>query len=337
MESIITNSYPRAAVIGNPSDGYYGKTIAFVFGNYRAEVKLTPSQGIKITPGENDLNHFEDIDHLMGSIEQRGYYGGVRLLKASIKKFYEYVSSNGWLIEQKGFELSYSSNIPIRLGMAGSSAIVTAAVKAMMVYFEVKIEKPQLAGLILSVEKEELGISAGLQDRVAQVYESPVYMSFDRDLIEGRGFGTYIPFSAELLTNLYIAFSKESSEGSEVVHNDLRQRFDNGDRKVIRAMESFADYTDQTYQFINRNEFESVDVLINANFDLRRSICQVADNQERVIQVARSCGASAKFTGSGGAIIGRYKNEEMYQLLERKFQSEHIQVIKPIIIDNVSH
>ena len=24
-------SYPRAAVIGNPSDGYFGKTIAFVF------------------------------------------------------------------------------------------------------------------------------------------------------------------------------------------------------------------------------------------------------------------------------------------------------------------
>ena len=26
-------AYPRAALIGNPSDGYFGKTIAFVFRN----------------------------------------------------------------------------------------------------------------------------------------------------------------------------------------------------------------------------------------------------------------------------------------------------------------
>ena len=37
---IKTVAYPRAALIGNPSDGYNGKTIAFVFRNYSAEVQL---------------------------------------------------------------------------------------------------------------------------------------------------------------------------------------------------------------------------------------------------------------------------------------------------------
>ena len=33
-------AFPRAALIGNPSDGYYGKTIAFVFDNYSAQLEL---------------------------------------------------------------------------------------------------------------------------------------------------------------------------------------------------------------------------------------------------------------------------------------------------------
>ena len=37
---IKTIAFPRAALIGNPSDGYHGKTIAFVFRNYQAEAEL---------------------------------------------------------------------------------------------------------------------------------------------------------------------------------------------------------------------------------------------------------------------------------------------------------
>ena len=48
---IETYSYPRAAVIGNPSDGYFGKTLAFVFSNFIANVQLyqTPELEIKTT------------------------------------------------------------------------------------------------------------------------------------------------------------------------------------------------------------------------------------------------------------------------------------------------
>jgi hypothetical protein len=37
---IETTAYPRAALIGNPSDGYFGKTIAFTFKNFEARVQL---------------------------------------------------------------------------------------------------------------------------------------------------------------------------------------------------------------------------------------------------------------------------------------------------------
>ena len=56
--------------------------------------------------------------------------------------------------------------------MAGSSAIVTATLKCLMAFFnltEADLPKELQPQFILDVEKSELNISAGLQDRVIQV------------------------------------------------------------------------------------------------------------------------------------------------------------------------
>ena len=51
-----------------------------------------------------------------------------------------------------------------------------------------------------------------------------------------------------------------------------------------------------------------------------------------MVELARNTGASAKFTGSGGAIIGTYKDESMFEQLKRSLGEEDIEVIKPEII-----
>ena len=48
---IRTQSYARAGLIGNPSDGYFGKTISFIVRNYVAEVELWESPELEILPG----------------------------------------------------------------------------------------------------------------------------------------------------------------------------------------------------------------------------------------------------------------------------------------------
>ena len=174
-------AYPRAALIGNPSDGYFGKTIAFVFRNYSAEVTLYESPNLEILPSVLDYNTYKDMADLASSITKFGYYGGIRLLKACVKTFYTYCMKEHIALSGDNFTLRYQSDIPNRLGMAGSSAIITATMRAMIRFFGIEIPKPVLANLVLSVELDELGIKAGLQDRVAQVYETPVYMDFNKD------------------------------------------------------------------------------------------------------------------------------------------------------------
>jgi glucuronokinase len=327
---IETTAYPRAALIGNPSDGYFGKTIAFTFQNFEARVVLQQSDLLQIVPCERESLQFSSVAHLASEVKQYGYYGGVRLIKAAIKTLAQYCGEHHLKLADKNFTLSYSSSIPGRLGLAGSSAIVTAAIKAMMQFYGIDIPQPVLANLILAVEKQELHIGAGLQDRVAQVYGRPVYMDFDKNLMDARGYGEYLPFDPAMLPNIYLAYRNNLAEGSELTHNDLAKRFANGDAAVLDAMEKWKSLTDEVWQRLNSGN-KNIGDLIDRNFDIRKSICAISEGNIEMINAARSIGASAKFTGSGGAIIGTYTDDAMYQKLVEGMLAINATVIKPII------
>lgn len=70
-----------------------------------------------------------------------------------------------------------------QVGLSGSSAIVVATFRALMEYYQVSLSDialtpGELAQVILDVERSELGISAGLQDRVVQSVGGLVHMDF---------------------------------------------------------------------------------------------------------------------------------------------------------------
>jgi len=329
---IVTRSYPRAALVGNPSDGYFGKTIALVFGNFQAEVSLWESPMLEILPNDRDKPVFASMEQLVDDIRIYGYYGGIRLLKAAIKRFYEYCKIESLSLDKRNFTLRYDTTIPHRLGLAGSSAIITACLRGLMQFYKVTIPKPQLANLILSVEKDELQIGAGLQDRVAQVYQGLVYMDFDRTIMDKQGYGNYVPLDTGLLPNLYIAYRTDLAEGSEVTHNDLRERYHRGDADVLEAMAQWTELAAQVKALLEARRGTEIAGLLNRNFDLRRRILKISEGNLHMVEAARSVGASANFTGSGGAIIGTYTDNAMYECLKTTLSSIGVKVIKPEIV-----
>ncbi len=330
---IKTYSYPRAALIGNPSDGFYGKTVAFVFSNFKAEVTLFESPELEIIPAEYDSNVFSGMKALFNDVHLYGYYGGIRLLKAAVKKFYQYCIENNFLPEEKNFTIRYKSDIPFGLGLAGSSAIITACMKALMSFFKIDIPRPLLANLVLSVELEELKISAGLQDRVVQAYECPVYMDFDKSLMQKQGYGIYEKLDPKLFPPLYIGYNTDLSEGSEKVHNDFRERYNFNDKKVLKAIEEWRELTEKLKKKLLSGDMRIGD-LLNQNFDIRRSVMQLSNKNLQMVETARSTGASAKFTGSGGAIIGTYEDEEMYLQLTKVLGEIGVRVFRPEVVNS---
>jgi len=329
---IEASAYARAGLLGNPTDGYFGKTISIIVRNFGARVTLYPSPEIHIEPQEQDLNIFRSIHHLVDAISLTGYYGGSRLIKAAIKKFWEYCEANEIRLANKNFSIRYHSSIPRQVGLAGSSAIITATMRALMQYYQVNIPMEVLPSLILSAEVDELGINAGLQDRVAQVYEGCVYMDFNKAYLTKHKYGIYEPLDPALLPKLYIAYKTDLGKVSGAVFNDVKARFLKGDKKVIHTLSDMADLAVQGKEAVLNKDISRLNELINRNFDLRCQIMNISESNKELVNTARNCGASAKFTGSGGSIIGIYPNDEVLNKLVVELKKIKARVIKPYIL-----
>src|SRR5438309_6503881 len=167
--------------------------------NFRARVLLYPSARLEMRPSKADMPVFENLQDLYQTTRWRGYYGGIRIIQGLIVRFMDYCHEHAIELEDRNFTIEYESSIPQRLGMGGSSAIITAALRALCQYFEIEIPLPIQANLVLETETRELDVPAGLQDRVIQAYEGLVYMDFAKERIEKQGYGDYQRLDVSLL------------------------------------------------------------------------------------------------------------------------------------------
>ena len=332
MIIIRKRAYARAALIGNPSDGYNGRTISIIVRNFWAEVVLYEWDTLDIVLAEDDRARFSSIYDLAKDVKLHGYYGGIRLIKATIKRFVDFCEGRGIALHDRKFSVRYQTNIPRQVGLAGSSGLITATLRCLMEYYGVEVPIQVQPSLILSVEKEELGIAAGLQDRVIQAYEGVVYMDFDsahERVVDGYRCYAYEPLDPRLLPPVYVAYDASLSEPTEVFHNDIRGRYNRGEEQVVNAMKRCAELAAQGRGALLNRDAARLAQLMDENFEVRRSIFNLAPWQIQQIEVARSCGASANFAGSGGAIIGTYRDEAMFDELRAKLNEIGSRTIKP--------
>ena len=396
METIKTYSFPRAGLLGNPSDGYFGKTMSFAFSDFGVELTLSESARLRFVPGEVDDATFSSPDEMIRDLRLYGYYGGIRLLKAVSKRFFEYCIMHDIALPKRNFTASYKINIPRLVGLSGSSAICTAMLKALCRFYEdpilvgapscscrkaenlhsptptpnsnssIGIPMEVLPTICLEAEKDELRINCGFQDRVIQIYNGLVFMDFNKSFVESHNHGIYerldpsvlvgvpscscsedlnlhspTPTLNSNLIHLYIAYDAQRAEESGEAHKEVKRLFEAKNSDVLAAMSEFADIAQKGRDLLVAGQLEcGVGVgersrrfadLINANFDLRDRIFHVAEENRRMVMTARSVGASAKFAGSGGAIVGTYEDDVQFAALVHALGAIGCKTFRPTI------
>jgi glucuronokinase len=322
----------RAGLLGNPSDGYHGKTISIIVRNFCAEVVLYEWDSVDIVLAEDDRARFSSVYDLAKDVRLHGYYGGIRLIKATIKHFVEHCQARGLTLHDRNFSVRYQTNIPRQVGLAGSSAIIVATLRCLMEFYGVHIPVEAQPTFVLMVEQEELGITAGLQDRVIQVYEGMVYMDFEKrreHIVDGLPCYAYEPMDPALLPPLYLTYHDALSEPTEVFHNNIRERFNRGEETVVGAMQHFADLAAWGRDALLAGDLVRLSTLIDDNFNTRRSIYSLPHWQVEMVEAARRTGASAKFAGSGGAVIGTYQGEDVFDALRTSLAAIGSRTIRP--------
>jgi glucuronokinase len=337
MQIIRKRAYARAGLLGNPSDGYNGKTISIIVRNFGAKVIMYEWESVDIIQTKEDRARFRNVHDLARDVRLHGYYGGLRLIKATIKSFVEYCQAHNLKLHERNFAVRYETNIPRQVGLAGSSAIIIATIRCLMDFYGIEIPLELQPSFVLSIETEELGIAAGLQDRVIQCFEGVVYMDFDKSArheANGLTYYRYDRLDPGLLPPLYLAYHSALSEPTETFHNDIRSRFECGETAVVDAMQHLAALTVRGQKALLKGNAEKLSHLIDENFNIRHGIYNLPAWQLNMIDTARRCGASAKFAGSGGAIIGTYRNETMFNEISDRMAAIGSKTIKPIVLKN---
>lgn len=267
--SVVTSCAARAALAGNPSDGYGGAVVAIPIDDLRVTVAVSESDEPTVRTRDSDLH---------------------RLLTATLEGF----AASGR--DVPAVEVSASTTIPRSVGLAGSSAFVIATLRALAAWNGGRWDRLELAHLALSIERDRLGIAAGLQDRLVQAYGSPVAMTFE-------------PVSAtplELPDDLpvFVAWSIDDAEPSGTVHRSLRRRYDGGDEAVHEAMRSLVVQARRAEQAITTDDRQLLADAMNTSFELRTSMIDVGTRQRHMVDVGRQAGAAVNSAGSGGSVVG---------------------------------
>ena len=288
MKKYHANAQPRVSLLGNPSDIYGGFGLGFPIWNWQAKVFLDTS-----------VSTSEEIP----------------LLKAARKVFSQYH------IVKKQFGLRFISDIPMQAGLAGSSAIVMAALRVMGEAHGVQWTWKSLADATLTVEQKHLGIIAGPMDRWIQAQEQFLWMDFSGEKTE------VLPITR--LPSLKILISPKPGRPSGSVHAPIMERWSSGDNEVKRVMDSYKPLVEQGRIALLAGDTSKLSECIDRNFELRASLFTIHEEDQAMIDLCRRHGSAAKLCGSGGAVLALMKGKDEWTALEEEAKKKGIKVVEP--------
>lgn len=317
-EPAIGRAYPRMGLLGNPSDGYGGKVIGVALASEGcAEVIASACEKFCIVPNPSHelKQEFDGLSSFLTHVETRGLYYSARTLIAAAslifaRAYRDYCGKEqgeGGLDGLQNCRLSYSTTIPARIGLSGSSAFILATLRALARFHDTSLEEicpddhvwPEL---MRSAEADLMGISCGLMDRVVQVMQGCIWMDFTKDqwtwgrLDEGK------------LPQMYLCYMEGGRVGecSGNVHGGLKERHEKGDADVVEAVKGLCEIVDRGREMLESENVDGFAGLVDRNFELRVSLVGetgVGKTNLKLVRSAQDAGFAAKMTGSGGCAL----------------------------------
>lgn len=284
-------AFPRVNLLGNPSDIYGGLGLGFPIQNWFAEVFLDPN-----CSSDEEIN----------------------LFWAARKVFSEKKTIH------KEFGLRYFSDIPRQVGLAGSSALIMAALRVMAKAYNYSWTWRSLADATLVAERKYLGIVAGPMDRWIQAKEKLLFMNFSESKTK------ILPISK--LPNFRILISSKPGQPSGSVHTPVMKRWENGDPLVKKIMNSYKSLVLKGFESLMSGDIFSFAECMERNFELRSSLFSIDDEDQAIIDFCKSHGCSAKLCGSGGSVIALMKVKEKWLDFEKDAKKKGIIVVEPQLL-----
>lgn len=297
---LVCSAPGRAGIIGNPTDMYGGSVLSCSVA-LRAHVVLTSARDLVLeTNGEEcpvcstaDLRPQGDLFDIARAILD---YLHLPLLSCRI---------------------SYWSDIPLRSGLAGSTALTVALLQSVLVWQRKYVNAYQLAERARYIELNNLKVVCGYQDACMCTFGGLNYMDFRGKQFyrqaEAELFATIEPLAGYVPRLPFVLAFTGVQHASSAVHKPLRERWLEGDPAVVRGYERIAEIARTGKKAVLLGDWPLLGRMMNENHAIQRDLGGSGESNERLISAALEAGAlGSKLAGAGdgGTIIALWPWED---------------------------
>jgi len=303
----ITCSAPgRAGIIGNPTDMYGGAVLSCSV-EMRACVTITPSDRLTLVTdgqecriaGRDDLRPRGDLFDVA-----RAVLDYMRLPPLACR-------------------VEYESQIPLRSGLSGSTALVVALLKGLLAWQNLNPNPYRLAEMARYVELNHLKVVCGYQDAYMCTFGGLNYMDFRGKQFyreaEAELFATIEPLGAYVKQLPFVLGYTGVQHSSGAVHKPIRERWLEGEPEVVAGYERITEIARMGKKALLMEDWPLLGQLMNENHAIQRDLGGSGESNERLIAAALEAGAlGAKLAGAGdgGTIIALWPDEDSSPLEE---------------------
>lgn len=311
----ITISAPgRAGIIGNPTDMYGGAVMSCSV-DMRAHVSVTPSKELILeTDGQFCKISKPDDLQLQGDS-----FDIARAVLAYLFAIHNPEEKRRLMT----CYVRYKSDIPLRSGLAGSTALLVALLQAFLSWLGEENSLYRLAERARYIELHYLKVVCGYQDAYMAAFGGLNYMDFRGKQFykdaEEELFATIEPLANYVSTLPFLLAYTGVKHISSVVHKPIRERWLEEETAVIEGYEKISEIARLGKKALLTEDWPLLGSLMNENHTIQRDLGGSGEANEKLIQSALQAGAlGAKLAGAGqgGTIIALWPWRDSSKLEE---------------------
>ena len=293
QREVICSAPGRAGIIGNPTDMYGGAVISCSV-DMRARVTVSPAPELVLETGGRECR-------IAGRDDLRPRGDHFDLPRAIL----DYMR-----LPPLACHVRYESEIPLRSGMSGSTALVVALLQALLAWQGEYPNFYRLAERARYIELNYLKVVCGYQDAYMCTFGGLNYMDFRGKQFyreaEAELFATIEPLAPYVPTLPFVLGFTGVQHASGAVHKPIRERWLEGEAAVVEGYRRITEIARAGKKALILADWPLLGRLMNENHAIQRDLGGSGESNERLIAAALEAGAlGAKLAGAGhgGTII----------------------------------
>jgi galactokinase/mevalonate kinase-like predicted kinase len=290
----------RAGIIGNPTDMYGGAVLSCSVG-MRARVTVTPAPELILETNGQECRITNRDD-----LRPRGERFDVA------RAILDYMR-----LPSLACRVRYESEIPLRSGLSGSTALVVSLLQALLAWQGEYPSRYQLAERARYIELNYLKVVCGYQDAYMCSFGGLNYMDFRGKQFyreaEAELFATVEPLADYVPELPFVLGLTGVQRNSGAIHKPLRERWLEGEAAVVEGYKRITMIARRGKKALLMADWPRLGQLMNENHAIQRDLGGSGEPNERLVAAALEAGApGAKLAGAGhgGTIIALWPWED---------------------------